>query len=464
MKIDHKIIVVGSGPGGSITSLQLQKAGFDILLIERGGKYTRDTNKYYSYDEMLNKFNNAGLTFAYGSPFINYVEGSCFGGGSEVNSGLYHRLPIKILNNWKQEFGVKYNENELNNIYTIIEKKLNVSFLQDESTLISKKLKIGSEKLGYKSQEIPRWIKYDGKKIIKQSMSETYLREYLNLGGKVILNSTLIKIKKFNNILHLIIKTDNKVKTITAEKIFLCMGSIYSPYILLKSGIKRQVGNTLKLHPTFKFSSEFEEIINFSGMGIPVHQVKQFEKISIGCSISKKEYIGISLIDSNKFTKLRNWERMANYYIMVCPEGHGKVRKLPYFDSPFISFKMTKKDIINLKFGIKKLAEILFASGAIELYPSASYQKEIKKLNDLSPLLNMRIGKYNLMTIHLFSSLRMGADKKKYALNPYGRLWDYNNIYVNDGSMLCDSPTVNPQGTIMALAQYNINHFINENN
>ena len=40
---------------------------------------------------------------------------------------------------------------------------------------------------------------------------------------------------------------------------------------------------------------------------------------------------------------------------------------------------------------------------------------------------------------------------------------NHKNIYINDGSILCDSPTVNPQGTIMAFTQYNIQNFINEN-
>ena len=56
----------------------------------------------------------------------------------------------------------------------------------------------------------------------------------------------------------------------------------------------------------------------------------------------------------------------------------------------------------------------------------------------------------------------MGKEKENYATNPYGKLWDHKNIYINDGSILCDSPGVNPQGSIMAFAKYNIENFINE--
>ena len=40
---------------------------------------------------MRRQYRNGGLTVALGRPPIAYTEGRCAGGGSEVNSGLYHR-------------------------------------------------------------------------------------------------------------------------------------------------------------------------------------------------------------------------------------------------------------------------------------------------------------------------------------------------------------------------------------
>ena len=64
------------------------------------------------------------------------------------------------------------------------------------------------------------------------------------------------------------------------------------------------------------------------------------------------------------------------------------------------------------------------------------------------------------MTIHLFSSCPMGENKNLCAVNSYGKLFGYNNIYINDGSLLPNAPGVNPQGTIMAIARRNILNFI----
>ena len=117
--------------------------------------------------------------------------------------------------------------------------------------------------------------------------------------------------------------------------------------------------------------------------------------------------------------------------------------------NPFVTFNLKKSDFAKIFFGIEKLGKILLSSGAQELYPSINSKFIVKNEKDLSKLCNIKKNKLNLMTIHLFSSLRMGGLKNKFATNPYGKLWNHKNIYINDGSILCDSPTVNPQGTIM---------------
>lgn len=465
MKKKYKTVVVGSGPGGSITALNLLKSGNDVLLIEKGSFTQMNQIKEYSYDEMINKYNNAGLTLAHGIPNINYVEGSCFGGGSEINSGLYHRLPDPIFDTWKNEFSLEYDKKQLDQYYEQNENKLNISFADKKDIpLASLKLKKGSDKLNYKCIEIPRWVKKKNEKLVKQSMTQTYLQEYIDLGGKYLLNTNVSKINKVNNKLELDLISNNETYKISTEKLFLAAGAIHSPFLLLNSGIKKNIGNSLKLHPSFKFLAKFSEDVNFNNMGVPVHQVKHFDKISMGCSVSSKGYIGASLSDSGNLNKLEYWKKMASYYIMISPIGKGNVRKIPFINTPIVDFKMNSSDFNNLFFGIEELAQILFKSGAQELYPSASFNQKINSMKDVSSLLNIDVNKLNLMTIHLFSSLRMGGDKDHFATDPFGKLWNHENIYINDGSILCDSPSVNPQGTIMAFSNYNINNFLNTNN
>ena len=54
----------------------------------------------------------------------------------------------------------------------------------------------------------------------------------------------------------------------------------------------------------------------------------------------------------------------------------------------------------------------------------------------------------------------MGENPRKTAANSFGRVHDFSNLFVNDASLLCTAPGVNPQGSIMALARRNALAFL----
>ena len=64
------------------------------------------------------------------------------------------------------------------------------------------------------------------------------------------------------------------------------------------------------------------------------------------------------------------------------------------------------------------------------------------------------------MTIHLFSSIGMGEDPKLSQANSFGKLHEFNNVYVADSSLIPEAPGVNPQATVMALALRVAKNFI----
>ena len=92
-------IVIGSGPGGSVAACELLNKNQKVCLLEMGNN-EKSNIEPYSYNEMINKYKYGGLTATIGNANISYVEGATIGGGSQINSGLYHRLPGKILEKW----------------------------------------------------------------------------------------------------------------------------------------------------------------------------------------------------------------------------------------------------------------------------------------------------------------------------------------------------------------------------
>jgi choline dehydrogenase-like flavoprotein len=61
--------------------------------------------------------------------------------------------------------------------------------------------------------------------------------------------------------------------------------------------------------------------------------------------------------------------------------------------------------------------------------------------------------------VHAFSSCPAGQRRDRCAVDSFGKVPEVEGLYVNDASMLPDSPGVNPQGSVMALARRNVIHF-----
>ena len=464
MKNKFKIIIIGSGPGGCVPACIFSEKGLDVLMLEKGSHSDLAAVKSFSCEEINTKYKNAGMTVANGKSLINYAEGSCVGGGSEVNSGLYHRIPEDTLKSWELKNNILFDRALLEESYTDIENLINISFMPKKLVpKASLKLQEGCDNLNYSCSEVPRWYKYDSDgKGFKQSMTETLIPKFLENGGTLLSDCEVTKIisKNNNNSVKVKLKT-GEIKEYFAEFVFVATGAINTPHLLSKSGFKRNIGNTLKLHPTFKFIALFDEEVNGVGMGVHVHQVKEFSpKISMGCSISTKGMLAVGLNDCNNSVYLKDWKNMSTYYSMICPEGVGSIKNVPFFNDPLVSFSMTNNDYKNLYFGIEKLAEILFSSGAKILFPSTNSNITINSIEDIKKIRALNKKELNLMTIHLFSSVPMGGDRDKFPLSPDGYLWDNESIYVSDGSMLCDSPSVNPQGAIMAIARMNAIKFL----
>src|SRR5213593_2757163 len=176
-RLRSRIAVIGSGPGGAITACLLAEAGRDVLLLEEGPFLQLESCRPFSRDEMVQKYRSGGVTVAMGSPKVAYVEGRCVGGGSEINSGLYHRTPPEILDGWRREFAVQgLDPVDLEPHFQANEEELSVSTMPGPPPAASIKLHQGATALGWKSIEVPRWYRYDGAPGgARQSMTKTFI-------------------------------------------------------------------------------------------------------------------------------------------------------------------------------------------------------------------------------------------------------------------------------------------------
>jgi choline dehydrogenase-like flavoprotein len=129
-----------------------------------------------------------------------------------------------------------------------------------------------------------------------------------------------------------------------------------------------------------------------------------------------------------------------------------------------VSYELSDQDIWNLSRGLARLSALLLEGGALEVLPAvhgvAALRSEVEAVRWLDDSLD---GKdCSLTTVHAFSSCPMGERLDRCAANSFGKVHGFDNLFVNDASMVPDSPGVNPQGTIMTLARRNALHFCSD--
>lgn len=465
---------MGSGPGGSLAACLLAETGEDVLILEEGIEYAGNHIPPFSLPEMEEKYRNGGITMAFGSPRIQYVEACCLGGGSEVNSGLYHRLPESVREYWRNRWQVTGLDAASLEAFSLVnEQELSVSLLPGEAPKPSSLLAEGAAALGLYCVETPRWQRYDvpepgGR---RQTMRETMLPRAAKAGAVIRAD---VKVGEITNVggrwrLDALVGTrsgEPRREIFIGQKLILAAGAIQTPALLQRNRLGKKAGRFLHLHPTLKVTAVFPDEINTLDMGVPVHQVKAFgTDMSMGCSISSPHYLMASFKDSPDGASLVRdiWPRMASYYVMITPDKRGRVQALPGFKDPLVTFPLTRRDRTMLSVGLKSLCEILFAAGAVSLYPSIKGMPPIRSGTDLDVIPQAVPRKETeLMTIHLTSSCAMSDDPELGVTDAWGAVNGEENLYVADAGLLCSAPGVNPQGPLMAVVRRNVTHWLEQ--
>lgn len=469
-RLRTQVLVIGSGAGGAVTATRLAEAGRQVTVVEEGPWVDPDLHEPFSLPEMVAKYRHRGVQGALGNPMVAYVEGRCVGGSTEINSGLYHRLPDHLADEWRRDFDIgDFDSATLNAYAARIEDELGVSTLPGAPPESSAVLERGATKLGWRNVEFARVFRYDARgRGTKQTMTRTMLPRAVAAGTTILPNCRVLKL----------LRRDGRVTAarcerthpdggreiveVEADEFVVCAGAIHTPALLQRSGLRGNVGRGLKLHPTVKIAARFGHPVDHGD--VPMHRVTEFEpNVTIGGSASRKGYVAMALAEAahDIDEPMSDWQNVSVYYAAIRSEGAGRVRAVPGLRAPLVTYSLSEADMSRLARGLVHLGEVLLAAGATELYPSVVGGPVARSVDDLGVWWDRATrSNTNLMTVHLMSTVRMGNDRSRTAADSYGKVWDHDNLYVNDGSLLPGSTGVNPQAAIMTIATRNAEHLL----
>jgi choline dehydrogenase-like flavoprotein len=474
-------LVIGSGAGGAITALELASAGLDVCVLEQGSRWKLEDYGHGSLEAMRRLYRRRGMTPILGSVPIGYVEGSCVGGSTEINSGFWHRTPREVLLRWKAQFDLQdASVGDLAPHFGLAEELLDVTTVGGPLPRSTQVFARGIDAMGWAAQQVPRAA--PGCKNTnecaagcptgaKQGMSRSVLPRAESAGARMLTECSVQLLvregDRIRSVLAEVRREDGSrdLVRIDAEHVFVCAGPTETPALLRRSGIKHHVGDSLRIHPMLKVAAVFPERIDAQDSVLPLLQVKEFwPEISMGGAFFTPGHLAMLLSDNWLDTQeeMSRYRNMASYYVAVRGSGRGSVRPSMLGDgAPVLRYELSEEDGTNLSKGLARLATLLLAAGATHVHPTVQGLPTIRTEVEAIRWLDERLphSALSLTTVHAFSSCPMGERRDRCAADSFGKVHRYQNLYVNDASMLPDSPGVNPQGSVMALARRNAIRF-----
>lgn len=456
------VLIVGSGAGGATTAATLAAAGLQVLVLEEGPRVDNDAQRHFSQQQIRSQYRNQGQLVALGVPPVAYAEGRCVGGSTEINSGLYHPPSATLLQGWTRGWDIEgLTVEQVAPICAAIERNVHVSRFPDALPPASQFLLRGAQSLGWNCVEVPRWYRFDTGR--RQSMSLTYLL-YAQQHGAVVESGAWVRrlqVSAGRAVAAEVEFDDGRSETIGFDTVFVCGGAVHSAALLLRSGITTNVGRTLSMHPTVK-AVAFSPEIGSDPRDVPVTQVREFAPdMTIGGSATNAGLLALALLQTRAGTADVATSGAGIYYAAIRSSGRGRVRPLPGARDPLVTFRVPAVDMQRLRSAMGRLLLVLLAAGSDRVVPSMKGGDAVRQPAEIPGAiraLNRRTA--DLMTVHVCSSVPMGENRAICAVDSYGASHEVDGVVVSDASIVNGAPGINPQGTVMALAVRNAEHFL----
>ena len=468
--IQTEICVIGSGAAGAVAAYNIAKnTGKKVTILEKGKYHIPQKDFTNIESEMIGMLYRDGALELTQDFDLAILQGNCVGGSTLINNGICFRTPAPVLKEW-ENIGAKLDSDKLDKYFTTVEGTIRSKSLVRNPSITNEganRFYTGAEKLQLK----PEWFetnfgtcggsgycnigcKYNR----KLSMLLNYLPLAQKEGTDIIADCEVLKIDTSNGRAEKIYcQNSSGVKfTVSAKQIVIAAGAVASSTILLKSGIKKNVGTRLSFNITTPMMAEFADTIN------------SFDGVQMCCYVKGDGYLvettfnppGTSALIMQGWFEALN-ERMKNYthYATAAPvvgsEPNGRI-KLNLFRQTTIDYTMTDNDFRKLKEGMKTLCRVFLSANAVSVLPSSYDDLVIKSEKDLT-LIDNSIKKpedISLSTAHPQGGNPLSDNKEIGAVGTDFRVHGFNNLYVCDASIFPTGVMVNPQLSIMGIANY----------
>jgi choline dehydrogenase-like flavoprotein len=473
------VVIVGSGAGGAVAATILAEAGLDVIVLEAGESFNRESYPEEPLDAIASLYRDGGLTIAEGRPPIPLPVARTVGGTTVVNSGTCFRAPDPVLKEWSRRFGIEW-ATELNDEFAAAEQFLRVTPVDPDRMGRNGQLAMeGAAAIGASGGPISRnagscvqcsSCPFGCEIDAKRGMHVSYLPRAVAAGARL---RTGVEAQK-------VLVEDGRAVGVQAWRFIpprrgrsrhtarspyevrarratiIAGGALGTPELLLRSGLGgHQVGRNLHIHPACWVGARYaEEVRGWDGV-MQSYYVDQWEpqRLLLEATFTPLAFGGAWLpgVGRAHQRSMLEFGHVGSIGVHLSDASSGRV-DLTNAGALRARYKLTRDDADRLTFGIARAAEIHFAAGATEVYPNIPRVGKLtpEKLSDFEAT-RFKPSELRLEAFHPMGTARISAEGDGVCGSD-GAVYGTRDLYVADASLFPTSVGVNPMMTVIAFS------------
>lgn len=492
-----QVVVIGSGAGGAVVAYNLAEQGRDVILLEEG-PYVPTAEIVHDEAAMIPRIYKEGGLQTTVDMDTAILQGKVLGGSTMLNNAICFRVndewssaTADVLAAWQRQ-GANIDPAALKASYGRVEQMIGVRpLLQTQAPDIpdidgpnARLLLDGWQKLVQADPSLAKhsagllrknyrdclgcgYCNFGCRYERKLSMVETYIPAAIHHGARVIAGCHAQKIvgnhRSVSGVMCRL--ADGRSLHIQADSVVVAAGAIGSSVLLMKSGLG---GPNVGL--SFSFNAGLPVYAHFP------HQVDGFEGVQMAAYVDNGTFIIESLFNpplsfaaalpgwfGDHFARMREYGRFACAGVLVGTHANGEVHRSAWRRRLLgpVKYQMAADDLANLREGIARTSEIYFAAGADVVYPAtfadcalpaAAFAGQPAALRRHLAHHIQQADDMVLGSGHPQGGNRMSDNTAVGVVNSQFRVHGINNLYVCDASVFPSTVRINPQLTVMALA------------
>jgi choline dehydrogenase-like flavoprotein len=483
LSLTAKVCVVGSGAGGALVAMRLAEAGHDVLVLEAGSHVPAAKMTQREGEMMPALYYEAGLR-ASEDASIGILHGRVLGGSTVVNYLDCFRTPDRVLDEWADGHDLpSLRPDRMRPRFERIEELLSVAQISEaQLNANNRKLMLGTRALGWKGDTFHRnanqcygsgfcdlGCAYNA----KQSTAITMLPRATNRGARIVTECRVERVHLTNGratgVSGSLLGPDRRPRgtfEVKADYVVVSGGSIETPHLLLRSEIPNpsdEIGRNLFLHPSCAVAGWFpgENIASYNGIkqgwyisefsgGLNGHPIDALiEGIGGPPGIASSIFGGIGAERREGF---RHFNEYAVAGVLMRDLVPGRI--VAGNGRPKVTWALGGRELGRFRMAVRYAAEAFLAAGAAAAVTSHARPVVMRSRSDLDGLNEDIWGTCQLpiFSFHQMGSCRMGSSPDRDVVDPTGRVWAVDRLYVADASLFPSASGVNPQITVYGLA------------